>query len=139
MSNVVFNLKRLTPSLCKQDRADISGWQDAQLHPVADPMATSGGRDLFYLFNTFANKLRFVVGIDIRTSRGYLHMGVKLVDREGNPPPPSVTRVLFAIQTTQLNMRLLQVRGSIGICGLFRKTDPSPHRTHGMTQRLDSC
>lgn len=84
-----------------QDRGTLSAWQDAQLHPVADPAAPTGGRDLFYLFNTYADKLRFVVDIDFRTSFDYLHLGVRLVGRTGLPPSPTNTRVLFAIMTSQ--------------------------------------
>jgi hypothetical protein len=80
--------------------------QEAQLHPVADPGAPTGGRDLFYLFNTYADKLRFVVDVDFRTANDYIYMGVRLVDRSGVVPPDSNTRVLFAIRTWQRYMFL---------------------------------
>lgn len=84
-----------------QQRSSLSAWQDAQLHPVADPNAPTGGRDLFYLFNTYSDKLRFAVDIDFRSSPDFLNLGVRLVDRSGAPASATNTRVLFAIKTTQ--------------------------------------
>lgn len=73
----------------------------AQLHPVADPSSPEGGRDLLYLFNTRADKLRFVIDIDMRTGVDYLHLAVRLAGRNGMAPHAERTRVLFAIQTAQ--------------------------------------
>lgn len=67
---------------------------------MADPSAP-GGRDLFYLFNTQADKLRFVIDIDFRSGVDYLHLAVRLADRDGDPPLSARTRVLFAIRTEQ--------------------------------------
>lgn len=70
---------------------------------MADPSASTGGRDLFYLFNTYADKLRFVVDIDFRTSPDYLFLGVKVVDRMGSPQNfhHHPVRVMFALDTSQ--------------------------------------
>lgn len=92
-----------------QLRSDITMWQDAQLRPVGDPNAPTGGRDLFYLFNTYADKLRFVVDVDFRTSAGFFHFGVKLVDRKGNAASSHDTRVLFAFRSS---LQELQWTGS---------------------------
>lgn len=70
---------------------------------MADPGAPTGGRDLFYLFNTYADKLRFVVDIDFRVATDYLYLAVKLVDRSGVAPEMTHTRVLFALRTSQRN------------------------------------
>jgi hypothetical protein len=75
-----------------QPRSGLITWQQAQLRPVADPAAPTGGRDLAYLFNTYAGKLRFVIEVDFRSSIDFLYMGVRLVDRSGVAPFASDTR-----------------------------------------------
>ena len=85
---------------------------------MADP-AAPGGRDLFYLFNTYADKLRFVIGIAFRTFPDYLEMGIRLVDKYGLPPGDGFTRVLFALQTSQIDMRFIQDAQYDPITGLI--------------------
>lgn len=102
-----------------QTRTSLSNWQDAQLHPVSDPSASNGGRDLFYIFNTYADKLRFVVGIDFRVSIDYLYIGIKLVDRTGVVPQPGFSRVLFALRTTQPDLRFLETTWYDSTTGLL--------------------
>lgn len=84
-----------------QPRSNLSNWQQAQLYPVADPNAPTGGRDLFYLFNTLANKLRFVVDIDFQVSENYFYFAVKLnhpSTAQSNP-----VRIIFALHVQPAN------------------------------------
>ena len=63
---------------------------------MADPDAPSGGRDLFYLYNTYADKLRFVVDSDFRLDVDNLYFAVKLVDPAATPVTTQAGEVTVA-------------------------------------------
>lgn len=87
--------------------SNLTNWQMKQLRP----MGGVGMRDVVYLMNTYADKMKFIVSTDFRVGTDYLYLGVKLLDRSGDIPVPLTTRVLFAIHTTQSGLKFAGTTG----------------------------
>lgn len=87
-------------------RSSLTQQQLAQIKPINE--SSTGARDIPYLFNVFLGKSHFVADTSFVVPQpNQFILRVRLVDKDGSPvlnTAPSVTRILYVLDTTQQSL-----------------------------------